>query len=498
MRRGYFLAIFFVQSLLFAVANCAQLRWAADTESGAPNVFYEDGDLDRLVGFEKDVIEAVAQKIGDQPIFVPNDWSGLIPGLQRGLYDVVINGITPSEARKHDVLFSNHYYACQLALVVRDDDDTISSVLDCNNRKVGVLEGAGSEVDLQKNLRAVEIVSYANEHCAITGLMDGRVDAVVLDAQIAAYYSDKIPHLRIVDYFGNVRYSIAIALKNKELLAAVNRALAEMKNDGTLRAIISKWHLSNENCERIVFGDDQRPMHRANDAQNSPAKSVNYRSMAALFARGACVTIGISVCSMCVAVCFGLGLAIMRVHMPRPFGLISVVVIELLRGTPLLIQLFLIFYGLPCIGITLRPVMAGILTLGINYAAYEAENFRAGMLAVPGGQVEAARALGMNQWQSLRYVILPQAFTFILPPLTNDFISLIKDSSLVSLITIIELTKAYTMSASSTFNFFIPGIIVALIYFFIGFPFVRLARWAEKHLKLEKRAYFSKKSKGTN
>jgi polar amino acid transport system substrate-binding protein len=99
----------------------------------------------------------------------------------------------------------------------------------------------------------------------------------------------------------------------------------------------------------------------------------------------------------------------------------------------------------------------------------------------------------MSQWQSLCHVVLPQAFTFILPPLTNDFIALLKDSSLVSLITIVELAKTYTIIASNSLDFFGTGAIVALIYFLIGLPFVRLARLAERHLRLEKRAYSSRK-----
>ena len=155
----------------------------------------------------------------------------------------------------------------------------------------------------------------------------------------------------------------------------------------------------------------------------------------------------------------------------------------MLRGTPLLIQLYLIFFGLPYIGIHFSPFVAAILGLGMNYGAYEAENYRAGIEAVPQTQLEAAQALALSPVQRFIYVLFPQAYRIILPPMTNDFISLIKDSSLVSVITMVELTTIYSQLASTYFDHLGLGILVAAIYFLIGYPFVRLARRLEKNLR---------------
>jgi polar amino acid transport system substrate-binding protein len=188
---------------------------------------------------------------------------------------------------------------------------------------------------------------------------------------------------------------------------------------------------------------------------------------------------------MVLAVSAGLLIALVRLYLPTPLQMLSVVYVELIRGTPLLIQLFFIFYALPNIGIKLSPMVAAVLGLGLNYAAYEAENYRAGILSVPKGQMEAARALGLTQWQALRYVVLPQAVRIALPPITNDFISLLKDSSLVSVITMVELTKVYTQVSATTFDYFGTGLIVAALYLLLGLPFVRLARWVEGKLDVE-------------
>jgi polar amino acid transport system substrate-binding protein len=152
------------------------------------------------------------------------------------------------------------------------------------------------------------------------------------------------------------------------------------------------------------------------------------------------------------------------------------------RGTPLLIQLFILFYGLPHFGIKLPPFLAAVLGLGLNYAAYEAENYRAGLIAVPLGQMEAALALGLSRAQAIRYVLLPQAWRNILPPVTNDFVSILKDSSLVSIITMVELTKVYGQLAATYYDWLGLGILTAAMYFLVGLPFVALARWTEKRL----------------
>ncbi|MDR1413538.1 MAG: ABC transporter substrate-binding protein/permease [Puniceicoccales bacterium] len=477
-------------------ADSSLLRWAADAGSGAPNVFYRDNDLENLTGFERDIIERIAAIIGYKTKFFQNDWDVLIPGLQRNLYDVVINGIVPSEERKASVLFSKPYYACPLSLIARDGATKIKSVLDCNGKIIGILQNSKSESALTKNLKSVKIVSYPDEYSAIADLENGRVDAIVFDGQIAAYYTKYLSNLKIVDEFGELKYSIALAKGNDELLAKVNRAIDAMKKDGSLDAIISKWGIGNSAYENVM-GSKTSEAEISDQISKETGRSKvlhgGHLKMLPFFAKAACITLMLSVLGMGVAIVLGISFAIVREYAPRWMRLIIISIIEFLRGTPLLIQLFFIFYGLPRVGITLSPMVAGILTLGINYASYEAENFRAGMAAVPHGQMEAARALGMSQWQSLRYIILPQAFTFILPPLTNDFIALLKDSSLVSLITIVELTKAYSIAASNSFDFFGIGIIVSIIYFLLGLPFVRIARWAEYHMKLEKRAYTSRK-----
>jgi polar amino acid transport system substrate-binding protein len=209
---------------------------------------------------------------------------------------------------------------------------------------------------------------------------------------------------------------------------------------------------------------------------------LQYAGYLPLLAKGALVTLELSIMAMLLAVFAGLNIALARLYAPRFLRSLAIAYIELIRGTPLLIQLFLIFYGLPHIGIRLSPMIAAVLGLALNYSAYEAENYRAGIQSIPKTQMEAALALGMTQLQALRYVIIPQAVRLVIPPVTNDFIALLKDSSLVSVITMVELTKAYSQLASIHYDYLGIGLLAAVgMYFLVGLPFVRLARMAERY-----------------
>ncbi len=471
------------------IANCGELRWAADTESGAPNVFYDENH--NLCGFEKEIIEEICKQIDLVPIFCQNDWDWLVPGLNRGLYDVIIDGLSKDESATSAIIFSIPYYTCNLSLVVREEEARIKTISDCKNKRVGTLKNSKASKTLN-NIGHINIANYPTEYAAFSDLKNNRVDAVLIDYPAALYCGLTLGGLKIVNNTDKIQYSVAINPFKKELLSSINQAIITLTKNGTLQSIIKKWNLDNKLFQQYVT-DTEGSAYNTFVAKHPTHELLDYIKLIPVFAKAAVITLEVSIFSMILAMILGITLVLLRMYSPKWVQFIVVSCIEIIRGTPLLIQLFFIFYGLPFIGITLYPLVAGIIALGINYAVYEAENFRAGLMAVPHGQMEAARALGMNQWQSLRYVIIPQAFTFVLPPLTNDFIAIIKDSSLVSLITIVELTKAYTIAANSSFDFLGTGILVAIFYFLLGFPFVRLAKIAENHLALEKRAYKAKR-----
>jgi polar amino acid transport system substrate-binding protein len=266
------------------------------------------------------------------------------------------------------------------------------------------------------------------------------------------------------------------------LQTALNQALQDLSEAGTLERIYRKYG---------VWDERQQQIKQYQPEQVKVAKSIStlreWPKYLPLLLMGAVTTVELSVLAMAVAVVGGLGIVILRLYGVQPFRWLAQAYIEVIRGTPLLIQLFLIYYGLPEIGIRLNAFLAGILGLGLNYAASEAENYRAGIQSIARGQTEAALALGMSRWQTVRQIILPQALRVVIPPVTNDFIAMFKDSSIVSVITMVELTKVYGMLAMSTYDYIGLGLMTAGIYFALSYPASRFANWLEDRLRYDRR-----------
>lgn len=194
------------------------------------------------------------------------------------------------------------------------------------------------------------------------------------------------------------------------------------------------------------------------------------------------MTMKLTVVSMSIALVMGLALALMRLSRNWLLRLVSGAYIEVIRGTPLLVQLFIIYYGLPQYGILLDAFLAGILGLSANYSAYLAEVFRAGILAIDKGQWEAGGSIGLSRTALLRYIIIPQAARIVLPPIGNYFISMLKDSALVSTISIVELMRAAQLRVAITFRAMDIYLIVALLYFLMSYPCALLIRYFERKL----------------
>lgn len=481
-------------------ANCGEpIHWAADSEGGAPFIFANPSNPSELLGYELEVVDAIGNALGRKPVFTQNQWDGLIPGLKARNYEFAMNGIEITEDRKQEVLFSDPYLITYEQLTVRKDEYTIHSLDDCVGKKVGTLKATLAERILQAK-RGIEIVTYDGNVAPYEDLANGRLDAVLLDYPIHLYYGALNDQLKPVGGpIGHMEYGIAIAKDNHKLQMEVNQALTVLKKSGKLREIYERWGLWNK-LTAEEFQDANTTSLVRPIAYEAYLKAVGkertwrdrfkqYLSFVPLLGKGAIVTLELSIISMLIASALGLFVCLLRLYGPKLASTLAVVYIEAVRGTPLLVQLFFIFYGLPYVGIRLSPFIAAVIGLALNYSAYEAENLRAGILSIPKGQSDAAKVLGLTRSQSLRYVILPQSLRLVIPPMTNDFISLLKDSSLVSVITMVELTKVYGQLASTYYDYFGIGILTALMYFAIGLPFVRLARLAETRLARFKQGY---------
>jgi polar amino acid transport system permease protein len=198
--------------------------------------------------------------------------------------------------------------------------------------------------------------------------------------------------------------------------------------------------------------------------------------------QGAVVTVEVTVLSFALSSLIGLVLALAKVSHFKPVSAAAATLVNVIRGLPIMVQLFYIYFVLPEFGIQLTAFQAGVIGLGIAYSAYQAENFRAGIEAVDHGQLEAAQAIGMRMPLVMRRVILPQAFRIALPPYANTLVMMLKDSSLVSTITVAEMTRAGQLIASSTFQNMTVYTLVALLYLAMSLPLVWTLRRLEHRL----------------
>jgi polar amino acid transport system substrate-binding protein len=468
-------------STLEEIRARGELRWGADVQGGEPYV-YEDRS-GALVGFEVALADQLASALGVRARLVQNDWSTLIPSLERGTFDVALNGIEVTPTRAARVAFTRPYYLFSECLVARQGDGRIRDLASLRGRRVGTL--ANSQAwELLRDAGAVAL-PYEGVDEPFVDLEHGRTDAVVLDDVIVARYVGRHPSLAVVGDLAEGRYAVALRPADDDLRAALDGALAQIVGSGAWRQTLARWNLDGDR-EAMLAEAPRRPPAPplaagavASAVAMGAARPLTPRQIL-LFFEGALVTLVISLAAMALAVPLGLGLALARLESPRlrPF---ATAYVEIVRGTPVLLQLYLLYYGLAGV-LPLGPWTAAIVGLGLNTAAYEAEIYRGGIGAVPRAQWEAALALGASRRRALRTVILPQGLRLAIPGVTNDFISLLKDSSLVSVLTVVELTKRMTITAVDARGWLLPGALCAALYFALGYPFARLARRLERRL----------------
>jgi polar amino acid transport system substrate-binding protein len=447
------------------------LRWGGDLQGGEPYVSQDPHDPGRIVGFEVDIADALARRLGVRAHFVQNDWQLLIPALERGDIDIILNGLEVTEARRKQIAFTQPYFAFAATLVVRRDEPVVRGLDDLRGHRVGTLGGSLSH-DFVAAVPGVDVVPYEGTQEPYLDLEEGRLDGVVLDDIIAERYGLVRPGLRDAGTVGEGVYAIGMRPDEPALQHALDEVLGAMARDGELRVILERWRLWN---------DRQAALTTTAATPAAPVGGGLTGVQLDLFLRATGVTVMISVLSMALAVTGGLGLSLARRYGNHLLRGAAGTYVELFRGTPVLLQLYVLYYGLAPL-IAFDAFTAAVVGLGLNYAAYEAELYRAGLEAVPLGQTEAALALGMSRAQALGRIVLPQALRVALPGIANDFIALLKDTSLVSVITVVELTKQMTITAVYVQSWLVPGLLCAALYLALSYPLARLARRLERHL----------------
>ncbi len=480
----------FAAALAAAAAAEAQapLRWGGDAEGGAPYVEADPRNPGRVVGFDVEIAELIARDLGRSAEFVQTTFTELDQSVRRGDFELGLSGIEDTPARRRAVTVSIPYYVFQEVLTVRAADrDRLRTLADLRGRRVGTLAGTIAYDTLLEAERAdgIDVVSYDDDVHPYGDLLIGRVDAVLLDNVLADRARRRSGGLATQPQ--SVRtghYVVIMAPDQAELRAEVNRILRRAMQDGRLETILRRWNVWNDNqptlFAAVAASGSSPPDEVAGESGSAPASRWSVvRAYLPLLVRASGLTLALSCVSMSLAIGAGIIVAIGRVYGGRPIRGLCIGYVELIRGTPVLLQLFVLYYGLASV-VRLPAWLAAIAGLGLNYAAYESEIYRAALEAIPRGQLEAAQVLGLSRRQTLRLVRGPQALRLALAPMTNDFVAMLKDSSLVSVLTVTELTKQTQIFATNVGSWVIPGALCALLYLAMSLPLARAARALER------------------
>lgn len=489
-----------------------QLRWGADQEGGAPYIFPSEENQDVMIGFEVDMAEKMTQYLAMKVDFQQSQWDALPSMLQSDKVDIVMNGYEWMPDRLDAMDASIPYYVYALQLMVAKDsaikswDDFKKPKPDGSKWHFGVLSGSAAEEYVKDFGGEIELSSYDGVTDTMREVETGKLDATLQDTPIASFYAKDFPGLRFQgEAVAPGYYVIYVRKGDQKLLEKLNEAIIILFRNGDLQKIYEKYGMWNKDQEilrniiengkfygfnSVVSAETEKSTGDTVTAAEVEDAEVPFSEQLQAFGgalmEAAWMTIKLSAISFPTAVALGMLVAIGRLYGPVWLRVPLGIYVEFLRGTPLMLQLYFIFYFLPELGINFSAFSAALLGLAVNYSAYESEIYRAGLQAIPVGQMEAALSLGMSRSLALRRIIVPQAFRIVIPPVMNDFIAMFKDTSVCSVVTIIELTKRFSiLSRNNVQDLVLLMVLTGLLYLAMSYPMSLLARQLEKKLARE-------------
>ncbi len=453
------------------------------TDPGFKPFEYRQGG--KIVGFDIDLAQEIANDTGRQLVIEEMNFDGLIAALQAGKIDMAVAGMSVTPERSQNVNFSNPYYLASQMIVVRDNDQRIKSKTDLTGKKIGVQLGSTGDT-IVGQLPHVTKIQFSAVPAVLQELRSGRIDAAVLDNAPAETYIKTNPDLKMLDTkLSEENYAIAMRKDRTDLLDQVNATIKRVRQDGTYQRLIEK-HFSEPLSEQMslanIFLGDRRYMY---------------------LVKGLGVTLFLATISTVIGVVIGLAVALMRISRVyplkfwrksrstrlkhwsefNPVAWLAKFYTDVIRGTPLLVQLLIMYYVVFGSYQNVPKLVVAALAFGINSGAYVAELIRAGFESLPKGQWEAAQSLGLNYPQTIWYVTMPQALKVALPSLISEFITLLKETSIVGWIGATDLMRGADNIRFQTATAFEALIAAALIYLMLTTIFTKIMTRVEKRLQ---------------
>jgi len=447
---------------------------------------YHDPATGQLTGYDVDVAKAVGEKLGVPVEFVETPWDSIFAALEADRFDVVANEvtITPERQAKYDL--SEPYSVGEGVIVTRANDGTIKSLADLKGKTTAqssTSNWAQVARDAGANVEAVE--GFAQ---AITLLNQGRIDATVNDSiAVYAYLAETgDKSVKIAANTGEKSDQGFAARKDSGYLPELNGALDELRADGTLARISQKYLKADATGAAPAAGQGTQAQANGPPVKARSGLQLVLDNLWPLAKAALTATIPLTIISFVVGLVIALAVALARLSSNVILSNVARFYISVIRGTPLLVQLVIVFYGLPKFGVTLPAFTAAVIAFSLNVGGYAAEIIRSAIQSIPKGQSEAAQTIGLSYAGTLRRIILPQATRVAVPPLSNTLISLVKDTSLASVILVTELFRKAQEIGAPTFDFFSTYTAAALYYWVIclvlSFGQSRLERRLERYV----------------
>ncbi|AGU82859.1 ABC transporter substrate-binding protein/permease [Streptococcus anginosus] len=496
-----FLSLFALLLLSFGFANRAQadeylrigmeaayapFNWTQDDDkNGAVKI---EGTNQYANGYDVQIAKQVAKALGKKPLVVKTSWNGLIPALTSGKLDMIIAGMSPTAERKKEIAFSNSYYTSEPVVLVNKDGAyaNAKTLKDFKGAKITSQQGVYlynliSQLTGAKQETAMG--DFAQMHQALeSGVIDGYISERP-EALTAESANSKFKMIQFKKGFEVNEEDATIAIgmrKNDNRLEQVNAAIAKISAKDQV-ALMDKM-IQNQPVETDTSKDKTTFF-----GQVTKILKDNWPQ----FLRGAGLTLLISITGTIAGLIIGLLIGVYRTAptaknkalalLQTLFGWFLNVYIEIFRGTPMIVQSMVIYYGTAqAFGVSIDRTIAAIFIVSINTGAYMSEIVRGGIFAVDKGQFEAATALGMTHNQTMRKVVLPQVVRNILPATGNEFIINIKDTSVLNVISVVELYFSGNTIATQTYQYFQTFTIIAVIYFVLTFTVTRILRYVER------------------
>lgn len=432
-------------------SGAVQLR--VGTDATFPPFEFTDAKGAQL-GFDIDLVRELAKRAGIKRVeFKQMPFGNIVPALQAHQIDVGASAIYISDERAKVVDFSDVYYPGGLAMFVAEDENGITTLEDLAGRRIAVQVGTKSVEWLKEHQPKATLVTVQTNEQMFSSVKLGQADAVVTGAPGGQYFIAQQGGLKQVgERLTGENYGYAFQKADTDLRAEFNAGLEEMRADGSYDALTAKWFKAKSDKAA-----EDRPLLNLSSITDS----------AGAIGKGLLLSILVILLSLALSLMLGMAGGFARLSGAAPVRWLGNAYVSVIRGTPFVVQLFFIYFAVPQLGLQLPALVAGVLALGLYSGSYVTEIVRGAIQSVERGQLEAARSCGMSHATAMRHVILPQAFLRMLPPLGNEFVSLTKNSALVSFITIHELFLVGQTIISRTFDALTVYLFIGLIYYIL-------------------------------